>query len=99
MIVERLRGTNGFDAGKGGALIASLSQSISAVTAFAPVYSTAIGVSDGRYFSQDDIEIVNFGPGIGSEGHAVDESVSIRSLLESAKILDCAFDNLIGYSK
>jgi succinyl-diaminopimelate desuccinylase len=99
VFVERLRGTNGFDAGKGGQLVACLSQSIYAVTASAVDYSTAIGVSDGRYFAGDEIEIVNFGPGIGSEGHAVDESVSINSLYESAKILDDAFEKLIGYSK
>ena len=98
VFVERLRGTNGFDAGKGGQLVSCLSQSIYAVTASAPTYSTAIGVSDGRYFAGDDIEIVNFGPGVGSEGHAVDESVSIKSLHESAEILDDSFSKLIGYS-
>ena len=55
-------------------------------------------MSDGRYFTEDDIEIVNFGPGIGSEGHASNESVSIDSLTTSALILDEAFGNLIGYS-
>ena len=69
-----------------------------AVTNAPAMFSTAIGVSDGRYFTEDDIEIVNFGPGIGSEGHASNESVSIESLTTSALILDEAFDNLIGYS-
>ena len=45
-------------------------------------FINAVGASDGRYFSCDDIEIVNFGPGIGSEGHSVNESVEIKKLLE-----------------
>ena len=96
--VERLRGTNGFRGDESGSLVASLSTAIAAVTDSPATFSTAIGVSDGRYFADDDIEIVNFGPGIGSEGHASNESVSIESLTTSALILDEAFGNLIGYS-
>ena len=95
--VEKLRGTNGFRGNNRGPLVTSLANSIADVTAAPARYSTAIGVSDGRYFANDDIEIVNFGPGIGSEGHASNESVSIESLTTSALILDRAFDNLIGY--
>jgi acetylornithine deacetylase/succinyl-diaminopimelate desuccinylase family protein len=98
VFVRLLRGTNGFDAGKDGELVACLSQSIENVTGAAASFSTAIGVSDGRYFADDGIEIVNFGPGTGSQGHAVNESVSISSLHESGKILDDAFQNLIGYA-
>lgn len=96
--VERLRGTNGFKGDDSGPLIVSLSDAITSVTAAPARFSTAIGVSDGRYFADDDVEIVNFGPGIGNEGHANNESVSIDSLTTSALILDRAFDNLLGYS-
>jgi len=96
--VKKLRGTNGFRGDDSGSIVASLSTAIAAVTNSPAIFSTAIGVSDGRYFTEDDIEIVNFGPGIGSEGHASNESVSIESLTTSALILDEAFGNLIGYS-
>jgi len=98
VFVEQLRGTNGFRGDISGPLVTSLSDAISAVTGSPATFSTAIGVSDGRYFADDGIEIVNFGPGIGSDGHASNESVSIDSLSTSALILDQAFDNLIGYS-
>ena len=96
--VEKLRGTNGFRGDDSGPLVTSLFDAIADVTDAPPQFSTAIGVSDGRYFADDDIEIVNFGPGIGSEGHASNESVSINSLTTSALILDRTFGNLIGYS-
>ena len=98
VFVERIRGTNGFKGDESGPLVKSLSGAIAAVTDSPARFSTAIGVSDGRYFADDKIEIVNFGPGIGSEGHASNESVSIESLRTSALILDHAFSNLIGYS-
>lgn len=96
--VVQLRGTNGFTGDISGPLVASLASAISSVTGSPASFSAAIGVSDGRYFADDDIEIVNFGPGIGSDGHASNESVSIDSLRTSALILDQAFMNLIGYS-
>ncbi len=85
-------------AGKGGQLVASLSPAIYSVTAAAPTFSSAIRVSDGRYFAKDGIEIVNFGPRAGSEGRSVDESVSIKSLQQSARILDAAFAKIFDYS-
>lgn len=96
--VEQVCGTNGFRGGDSGPLVTSLANAIADITGMPAKFSTAIGVSDGRYFSDDDIEIVNFGPGIGSEGHASNESVSIESLKTSALILDRAFGHLIGYS-
>lgn len=96
--VERLRGTNGFRGDASGQLVESLSNAIHAVTGAPAGFSTAIGVSDGRYFADDDVEIVNFGPGVGTEGHASNESVSIESLRSSALILDRAFSDLMGYA-
>jgi succinyl-diaminopimelate desuccinylase len=97
--VEKIRGTDGFSGDNSGPLVSSLSQAISDATDAPARFETAIGVSDGRYFSNDGIEIVNFGPGVGSEGHASNESVSIESLTTSALILERAFANLVGYSE
>ena len=34
----------------------------------------------------DGIEIINFGPGSGAQGHAANESVPIAAMVEAAKI-------------
>lgn len=96
--VTRLRATNGFKGDISGPLVSSLSDAILSITGSPARFSAAIGVSDGRYFADDGIEIVNFGPGIGSDGHTSNESVSIDSLKTSALILDQALSGLIGYS-
>ena len=60
----------------------SISKSYNKIVGSPIEFINAVGASDGRYFSCDDVEIVNFGPGIGSEGHSVNESVEIKKLLE-----------------
>ena len=57
---------------------------------------SAIGASDGRYFADDGIEIVNFGPGGGSEGHAANEFVLASELETSAAIHLALVERLLG---
>lgn len=97
--VEKLRGTNGFEGDVDGELLQTLGSAIEAVTGSAAVIGGAIGVSDGRYFADDDIEIVNFGPGVGSEGHAVNESVTFESLDTSARVLERMVCDLLGFER
>lgn len=99
VLVEKIRGTNGFSGNRDGPLVGALAGSIAAITGSPASYSTAIGVSDGRYFADDGIEIVNFGPGTGSAGHAPDESVSILALTSSALILYELVRRLTGFSR
>jgi succinyl-diaminopimelate desuccinylase len=95
--VKRLRGTNGFRGAADGALVSIMRAAIQDVSHAPATFSTAIGVSDGRYFADDGIEIVNFGPGVGSAGHSSNESVSIEELRQSARILEVAVERLLGY--
>jgi acetylornithine deacetylase/succinyl-diaminopimelate desuccinylase family protein len=95
--VQRLRGTNGFRGGADGPLVSTLRAAIEDVTRAPAKFSSAIGVSDGRYFADDSIEIVNFGPGVGSAGHASNESVSIDALRQGARILEQVVERLLGY--
>lgn len=95
--VKRLRGTNGFRGGADGPLVSTLRAVIHDVTHAPATSSSAIGVSDGRYFAHDGIEIVNFGPGVGSAGHASNESVSIEELRHGAQILERVVERLLGY--
>lgn len=83
---EVMRGTNGFASSRDGLLVTSLSEAVSAVTRQPATFVDAVGASDGRWFAEDAIEIVNFGPGGGSEGHAANEFVSRSELVESAQI-------------
>ena len=59
-------------------------------------FADAIGASDGRYFAEDGIEIVNFGPGGGAEGHAANEFVTASELETSAAIHLALVERLLG---
>jgi acetylornithine deacetylase/succinyl-diaminopimelate desuccinylase family protein len=94
--VERLRGTNGFRAPADGALVQGFSAAIQAATEKPPRFLNATGVSDGRYFADDGIEIVNFGPGSGDQGHAANESVPIDQMVDAALIQRDLVARLLG---
>jgi len=96
--VDFLLGTAGFRSPVDGPMISSLIAAIGEVTGRPAAFSSGIGVSDGRHFSDRGIEIVNFGPGVGSEGHASNESVSLSSLRDSARILAATVDSLLGFA-
>lgn len=94
--IERLRGTNGFRAPADGALVQGFSAAILAATGKPPRFLNATGVSDGRYFADDGIEIVNFGPGSGDQGHAANESVPIDQMVDAALIQRDLVARLLG---
>ena len=96
---ERLLGTNGFSCGTEGPLISTLIEAIESVSGAPAAFSSGIGVSDGRHVADSGIEIVNFGPGVGSEGHASNESVTLASLRQSAAVLERLFSRLVGYAQ
>jgi acetylornithine deacetylase/succinyl-diaminopimelate desuccinylase-like protein len=94
-----MRGTNGFSSARNGALVKALSEAVISVTASDDVpFLDAVGASDGRWFADDGIEIVNFGPGGGSEGHAADEFVLASELEQSAAIHVDFVGRLIGFA-
>ncbi len=94
--VEFLTGTNGFRAPEEGKAIAALSAAIKARTGRRARFLNATGVSDGRYFADDGIEIINFGPGSGAQGHAANESVPIAQMVDAAMIQLDAVGRLVG---
>ncbi len=94
--VEFLTGTNGFTAPKSGEGVKAFSAAIEAVLGEPARFLNATGVSDGRYFADDGIEIMNLGPGSGAEGHAANESVPIAEMVQSAKIQLMAVEKLLG---
>ena len=53
-------------------------------------------MSDGRYYADDRIEIINFGPGSGAQGHAANESVPVAEMIQSAEIQLEVVQRLLG---
>lgn len=94
--IERLTGTNGFRAAADGPGVRALAAAIETVTGRPAALLNATGVSDGRYFADDGVEIVNFGPGSGADGHAANESVPVSQMVQSAVILDDAVRRFVG---
>jgi acetylornithine deacetylase/succinyl-diaminopimelate desuccinylase family protein len=84
--VEFLTGTNGFFAPENGAAVSAFEAAVKAQTRRKVKFLNATGVSDGRYYADDGIEIINFGPGSGAQGHAANESVPIAEMVEAAGI-------------
>ncbi|MGQ0665095.1 MAG: M20 family metallopeptidase [Pseudomonadota bacterium] len=94
--IEFLTGTNGFHAPAGGQGIAAWSAEIEARTGAKPKFRNALGASDGRYFADDGIEIIVFGPGSDAQGHATNEAIPVEQMVAAARIQKGALDRLVG---
>lgn len=94
--VEFMTGTNGFSAPADGPGVTAFVEAITAHTGAPPQFLNATGVSDGRYFADDDIEIINFGPGAGAQGHAANESVPVAEMVDAAVIQLDLVGRLLG---
>ena len=84
--VAFLTGTNGFAAPENGQTVAAFEAVVKKQLGRKVKFLNATGVSDGRYYADDRIEIINFGPGSGAQGHAANESVPIAEMVQSAEI-------------
>lgn len=89
-------GTNGYAVSREGPGVVALSKAIETVSGHPAAYAEALGVSDGRFFADDKIEIVGFGPGDGATSHAPNEHVPVDELVAATHILDHALKTLVG---
>jgi acetylornithine deacetylase/succinyl-diaminopimelate desuccinylase family protein len=94
--VEFLTGTNGFLAPDNGAAVSAFEAAVKSKTGRKVKFLNATGVSDGRYYADDGIEIINFGPGSGAQGHAANESVPIAGMVEAVEIQLDVVKRLLG---
>ena len=94
--VEFITGTNGFSGPVDGPGISALAAAIVARTGRAPNFVNALGVSEGRYFADDNIEIVSFGAGDGATSHAANEHVPLDEMVDAAVILRDTVERLLG---
>ncbi len=86
--IKFLTGTNPFKSNKSNIYLKELSNSKEVITGKKPKFLSSIGVSDGRYFADDDVNIINIGPGTGSEGHKSNEKLINKDLLDYFFILE-----------
>lgn len=94
--VEFLTGTNGFFAPENGQTVAAFESVVKKQLGRKVKFLNATGVSDGRYYADDKIEIINFGPGSGAQGHAANESVPVAEMVEAAEIQLEVVQRLLG---
>lgn len=91
-----ITGTNGFSAPLNGPGVSALVASIKSITNKAPLFINAVGVSDGRYFADKNIEIMTFGPGDGSTSHAANEFIEVDQMVDASLILCDTIRRLTG---
>ena len=85
--IKFLTGTNPFKSNKSNFYLSELSKSKRLITKRKAKFLSSIGVSDGRYFADDNVNIINIGPGTGSEGHKSNEKLINKDIVDYFLIL------------
>ena len=86
--VKFITGTNPFKSNKSNIYLKELSKSKELITGKKSEFLSSIGVSDGRYFANNNVNIINIGPGTGSEGHKSNEKLINKDLVDYLLLLE-----------
>jgi acetylornithine deacetylase/succinyl-diaminopimelate desuccinylase family protein len=84
--VSQLTASAGFQSRDDGPMFAAFNAAIASHLGAPARFVNAVGVFDGRYFARDGIEIIDFGPGEGGQGHAPNESIPIAQMIDASLI-------------
>jgi len=95
--VKLLTGTKGFASPADAPAIAAFHKAIEDVTGAPPRDVAAIGASDARYFADDGIVAMTFGPGHAKDGHKANEFVPLDELEQAARIQLAVIEDLLGF--
>ena len=94
--LEQLTGTNGFRMSPEQPLVRGFCDAVTEVTGRAAEFRVPIGASDARFFAASGMQIVIFGPGDGHEGHAANESIDERDLVDACAIQYAVIRRVLG---
>ena len=86
--IHFLTGTNPFKSNKSNKYLKELINSKRLITNKKAKFLSSIGVSDGRYFADDEVNIINIGPGTGSEGHKSNEKLLNKDIIDYFYLLE-----------
>jgi acetylornithine deacetylase/succinyl-diaminopimelate desuccinylase-like protein len=96
--VKLLTGTKGFASPADAPCIAAFHKAIEDVTGAAVRDVAAIGASDARYFADDGIVLMTFGPGHAKDGHKPNEFVPLDELEKAALIQLAVIEDMLGFA-
>ena len=91
-------GTQGFSSSSNSAFIRAFHESIIDITGDVIREVVAIGASDARYFVEDDIVLMTFGPGHAKDGHKANEFVPLEELEMAALIQKSVIKKILGFA-
>jgi len=95
--VRNLTGTKGFASPTNVPVIAAFQRAIELHTNAPPYEVVAVGASDARYFADDGIILMTFGPGNAKDGHKANEFVPFDELEPAARIQLTAIKETLGF--
>lgn len=96
--VKLLTGTKGFASPPDAPAIKAFHEAIEKVTGAPAREVIAIGASDARYFADDGIVLMTFGPGHARDGHKANEFVPLNELEPAARIQLVVIEELLGFT-
>ena len=91
-------GTRGFSSSSKSDFIKTFQDTIYEITGDGVRDVVAIGASDARYFVEDDIVLMTFGPGHAKDGHKTNEFVPLEELKMAAQIQKSVIKRILGFA-